>query len=117
MAASTRALLVAFFAVVVAFIGSTIWAQRAARGIDADTLLISRDAAPGIEVMSDLRAELRNLEIETLRGVDVGDAGRVSVVRTRLDALVARAVALPNDPQEATMLGRLQAEMRAFDEA
>src|ERR1700719_4400785 len=92
MGTSTRALLVAFLAVVAAFIGSTIWAQRAARGIDADTLLISRHAAPAIEVLSSARVELRELETLAARSVE-GQATRAEVAesRRRLDDLLARA--------------------------
>jgi len=117
MAASTRALFVSFLAVVAAFIGSTIWAQQVARRIDEDALLISRAAAPGIEVMSGLRAELRALELEVLRAADTGEGARVNDSRIRIDALMARALALPSDARESRLLGRLQAEMRALDVA
>lgn len=117
MGTSSRALLVAFFAVVTAFIGSTIWTQRSAREIDADVLLISRDAAPGIEALSNLRAELRRLELEAIRAVDTRDASQVADARSRIDALMAKAVLLPNTPYESERLGRLQADLRAFDEA
>ena len=56
----------AFLAVIAAFTASTVWVGRSARSIDADALLISRDAAPGIEVLSNLRAEMRTLEIYRL---------------------------------------------------
>ncbi len=54
--ATTRVLALAFVAIVTAFIGSTILVQRSARAIDVYALRISRDAAPGIQVVSDLRA-------------------------------------------------------------
>jgi signal transduction histidine kinase len=117
MGTSTRALLVAVLAVVGAFIGSTIWVTRVARAIDADALLISRDAAPGIELLSRLRAEIRNLEVEVLRGVDTHETQRVDAARRRIDALLSQVMALPTDPREAKLLGNLTAEMRAFDEA
>ncbi|MFN2546108.1 MAG: ATP-binding protein [Myxococcales bacterium] len=117
MAASSRALVIAFLAVIGAFTASTIWVGRSARSIDADSILISRDAAPGIEVLSNLRAEMRTLEIEVLRAVDTRDPSRVAAARSRIDSLLSRALALPNDPREAELLGRLQAELRAFDEA
>jgi len=109
--------LAAFLAVVAAFTASTVWVGRSARSIDADALLISRDAAPGIEVLSNLRAEMRTLEIEALREVDSQDPVQVANSRARIDALIARALALPNDAFEAGLLGRLQADLRAFDEA
>src|SRR5207248_11302601 len=96
MATSSRALLVAFLAVAAAFIGSTIWAQRAARDIDTEALFISRDAAPGIETLSDLRAELRTLELEAGRAVATRDGIEVAQARSHIDTLMARALALPN---------------------
>ena len=117
MATSSRALLVAFCAVVLAFIGSTLWAQHAAQAIDQDALLISRDAAPGIEALSSLRAEMRHLEVEAFRALDTRDGAPVAQTRGRIDVLMARALALPNSPYESERLGRLQADLRAFDEA
>ena len=117
MATSSRALLVAFFAVVGAFIGSTIWAQRVGRDIDADALLISRDAAPGIEVLSSLRAELRHLELEAIHAVETHDGEQVAQSRARIDGLMAQALALPSAPRETERLRRLQSDLRAFDEA
>src|SRR5438270_10169711 len=117
MATSSRALLVAFLAVAAGFIGSTIWAQRAARDIDREALFISRDAAPGIETLSDLRAELRTLELEAGRALDARDGSEVAQVRAHIDALMARALALPNAPFELERLGKLQSDLRMFDEA
>ena len=117
MTASSRALLIAVLAAVAAFTASTVWVGRSARSIDEDALFISRDAAPGIEVLSNLRAELRTLEVEVLRSIDSLDAAPVQQSRGRIDALVARAVALPNDAHEASLLGKLQSDLRTFDEA
>src|SRR5947199_1771209 len=115
---STGVLLAAFLAVVVAFIGSTIGAQRATRGIDEDAVMISRDAAPGIETLSDLRAELREMESMVIRSVSGRQPeDRVAGSRARVDALLAKALALPIDAAEASLFGKLQVELRAFDEA
>src|SRR5512140_1142371 len=97
MATSTRALVVAFLAVVAAFVASTFWVQVQAEGIDADTLLISRDAAPGGQVISDLRAELRDLEARVNRGVAGRDHSMDEIAdsRRRVDELLGRALALP----------------------
>src|SRR3954469_672319 len=96
MATSSRALLVAFFAVVAAFIGSTILAQRAAQTIDEEAVFISRDAAPGIATLSDLRAELRSLEAGVASAVETRDPSGVTQSRARIDRLMAQALALPN---------------------
>src|SRR3954468_13647452 len=91
MTASTRVLAVAFVAVVGAFIGSTVLVQRSARVIEIDAAAISRDAAPSVQVLSDLRAEIRELQTRVMRAV----AGReglpsppeVAQSRRRVDEL------------------------------
>ena len=119
MIASTRALALAFVAVVAAFIGSTILVQNAARVIDVDAVRISRDAGPGIQLVSDLRAELRELQADVIRAV----AGHqmkdddIAQSRRRVDNLVEQAVKLPTDPLEAVLLGKLHSAIRSFDEA
>ncbi|HZX64727.1 MAG TPA: hypothetical protein VFE76_05005, partial [Myxococcales bacterium] len=55
-------LIAAFTAVVLAFVGSTMVSQRAAREVRDLSLRISRDTAPGIESMATLRAEVRRVE-------------------------------------------------------
>jgi signal transduction histidine kinase len=118
MGTSTRILAVAFVAVVAAFIGATILVQRESRVIDADAVLISRDAAPGIHVISDLRVELREMQTRVLRFVESGAPGAdVADSRRRLDDLLEQAVALPADAREALLLGKLHSAVRAFDEA
>lgn len=119
MATSTRALVAAFLAVVAAFVGSTFWVQVQAEGIDADTLLITRDAAPGVQVISDLRAELRELEARVIRGV-AGHArfnDEIAQSRKRVDDLLGRALELPTSPEEAALFARLHSDIRSFDEA
>src|SRR4051812_50135151 len=119
MATSTRALVVAFLAVVAAFVGSTWWVQLQARDIDADTLLISRDAAPGVEVISDLRSELRELQGRVIRGI-IGrqrSADEVAESRRRGGDLLARALALPPDRGETPPLVPLPSRIPALDPA
>jgi len=118
MGTSTRILAVAFVAVAAAFIGSTILVQRESRVIDADALLISRDAAPGIQVISDLRVEVREMQARLLRVIESGaSSGDVADSRRRLDHLLEQAVALPTDASEALLLGKLHSAVRTFDEA
>jgi signal transduction histidine kinase len=118
MTASTRVLAVAFVAVVGAFIGSTVLVQRSSREIEVDAAAISRDTAPSVQILSDLRAEIRELQTRVMRVV----AGRgespdqVAESRRRLDELLERAVALPTDYSEAVMMGKLHTAIRAFDE-
>ena len=118
MGTSTRILAVAFVAVVAAFIGSTILVQRESRVIDADATLISRDAAPGIQVISNLRVELREMQTRALRVIESGAPGAdMADSRRRLDQLLEQAVGLPTDAHEALLLGKLHSAVRAFDEA
>jgi len=64
-------------------------------------------AAPGIQVSADLRSELRELQALVLRTVD--DLSTPDDVRTRsaVDKLLSRPWALPTDPPEAVLLGKL----------
>jgi signal transduction histidine kinase len=118
MTASTRVLAVAFVAVVGAFIGSTILVQRSARVIEVDAAAISRDAAPSVQLISDLRAEIRELQARVGRVASgrATAADDVAESRRMVDKLLERAVALPTDSNEAAMLGKLHSAIRAFDE-
>jgi signal transduction histidine kinase len=117
MGTSTRWLAVSFLAVVATFIGSTVLVQHQAREIDAEAALISRDAAPGIQVISDLRGELREMQSRVWRAV-IGrrSPDEVGASRQRVDQLLEAAVALPTDAPEAVLLGKLHSAIRAYDE-
>src|SRR3989442_13224135 len=105
MGTSTRILAVAFVAVVAAFIGSTILVQRESRVIDADATLISRDAAPGIQGISNLRVELREMQTRALRVIESGAPGaEVADFRRRADQLPGQAVRPPTDSPPALLL-------------
>lgn len=118
MGTSTRILVVAFVAVVAAFIGSTVLVQHQAREIDAEAARIARDIGPGIQVISDLRAEVRELQAHVFRTVEIGGSPEeVAAARRRVDLLLEQAVALPTDGAEALLLGKLHSAVRAFDEA
>jgi len=118
METSTRWLLISFVAVVATFIGSTVLVQHQAREIDAEAARISRDAAPGIQVISDLRGEVREMQARVVRAV-VGRRAPEAVAesRQRGDQLLEQAVALPTEPAEAALLGKLTSAIRAYDEA
>jgi len=118
MHTSTRSLVIAFVAVVAAFIGSTVLVQHQAGEIDDEAARIARDIGPGIQVISDLRAEVRELQARVFRSVEVGGSeGEVAQARRRVDVLLEQAVALPTDAPEAVLLGKLHSAVRAFDEA
>jgi signal transduction histidine kinase len=119
MAPPVRALAVALFLVIGAFVGSTLWSQRASRGIDEDALFISRDAAPGASLVSRARADMRDLQAEVARTV----AGRpvdpklIDDLRARRDDAMAKAIALPTDQREAELFVVLRSALRNFDAA
>jgi signal transduction histidine kinase len=110
-------MLAATLVVVAAFIGSTIWSQHQAHGIDGDALLISRNAAPAIALLSNARAELRDLETRVIRTIDGKPSGPVDVAtsRKRVDDLLAQVDA--DTDEETKLLTQLRSAVRAFDEA
>src|SRR4051812_1799431 len=113
-------LIAAFTAVVLAFVGSTMVSQRAAREVRDLSLRISRDTAPGIESMATLRAEVRRVET-LVRGAGEQAGGdldkQIADARHQLDSAQLRFQALPLSPEERAIFPRLVANMRAFDEA
>jgi signal transduction histidine kinase len=114
-------LVAAFTAVVLAFVGSTMVSQRAAREVRDLSLRIARDAAPGIESMATLRAEVRRIET-LVRGageqVDGDLEGEIAEARRQLDGALLRFQALPPmSDAERAIFPRLLANVRAFDEA
>lgn len=118
MGTSTRILVVAFVAVVAAFIGSTLLVQHQAQTIDEEAARISRDIGPGIQVVSDLRAEVREVEETVSRAVETGGlSDEVAQARRRVDVLLEQALALPTDGPEAVLLAKLHGAVRTFNEA
>src|SRR3954468_6953397 len=113
-------LIAAFAAVVLAFVGSTMVSQRAAREVRNLSLRISRDTAPGIESMATLRAEVRRVQT-LVRGAGEQAGGglgkQIAGARHQLDSAQLRFQALPLSPEERAIFPRLVANMRAFDEA
>jgi signal transduction histidine kinase len=103
--------------VVAAFIGSTIWSQRQAHSIDEDALLISRNSAPAISLLSDARAELRDLETRVIRTIDGRPVGPIDVATSRrqVDDLLSQVRA--DEGEETRLFAKLRFALRAFDEA
>src|SRR5207237_8248104 len=98
--------------------GPPILVQRESRVSAADARQISHDAAPGSQVVSDLRVEVREMQARLLRVIEGGaPSADVPDSRRRLDHLLVQAVALPTDAPEALLLGKLHSAVRAFDEA
>ena len=114
-------LVAAFTAVVLAFVGSTMVAQRAAREVRDLSLRISRDAAPGIETMATVRSEVRRIEA-LVRGEDERPGkdieAEIADARQKLDRAQLRFQALPPmSDAERAVFPRLLAAVRAFDES
>jgi len=113
-------LVAAFTAVVLAFVGSTVVAQGAARKVRDLSLAISRDAAPGIEAMATVRSEVRRIEA-LVRGEDERP-GRdvepeIADARKKLDRAQLDFQALHMSDAERAIFPRLVATVRAFDES
>jgi len=119
MALPGRALAVALLLVIGAFVGATIWSQRASHSIDDDALFISRDAAPGAALVSNFRADMRDLQSEVARIVAgrPGDLERIESLRARRDDSLAKALTLPKDEHETDLFVELRASLRGFDAA
>src|SRR2546425_12923436 len=119
MTTSIRVLAVAFVAVVAAYFGAMLLVQRSVRVIDTDAARISRDAAPDIRVISNLRAELREMHALVIEAIEGDDEARDEVDDSRrsVDNLLAQAAALPTDEREAALLGKLRSALRAFEQA
>lgn len=113
--ASGRVLAAAFLAAVLAFIGSTLVAQRANQRASEEALAISRSAAPEIEALATTRARLRLLETRVLRRVGGELQAEVSSARVELEESLERDRSLVSTPEERLALGRLQAAVLAFD--
>ena len=113
--------LVAFAAVALAFVASTMVAQRAAREVGAQAAFIARDAAPGLASMAGVRGEIRRLQAIVTRQAAIGplptDKAAIDDTRHNLDARLADFGKLPTSTEELTLLNALQADIRGFDEA
>jgi signal transduction histidine kinase len=115
------ALFVAFAAVVLAFVGSTVVSQRASREVRDLSIAISRDTAPGFSAMASIRAELRRVQSLVQQRAAGGPAAdiepRVADARRALDDALATYQSLPMTPDELALLRALQGEVRGLDEA
>jgi len=112
--ATGPAMSAAFLAVVMAFIGSTVWSQRANQRASDAALAISKDVVPEIELIADTRARLRLLEARVLRRV-AGEESEVPAARAHLDQSLLRSRALLTTENERDGFDRVQAAVQAFE--
>jgi len=114
-------LVAAFSAVVLAFVGSTVVAQGAARQVRDLSVRISRDAAPGIEAMAELRSEVRRIEALVRREDERPVEDLESEIADARDKLIRAQVRFHDLPTmsdaERAIFPRLLASVRAFDES
>lgn len=113
--------LIAFAAVALAFVVSTVVSQRASREVGGLAAFIARDAAPGLAYMAGVRGEVRRLQSIVTRqaalGPAPGDKAAIDDTRRSLDARLAEYATLPASAEELALLAALQTDLRAFDEA
>ena len=121
MRRDTVSFLIAFAAVALAFVGSTMVSQRAAREVGGLAAFIARDAAPGLASMAGVRGEVRRLQSLVIRqaalGPAPGDKAAIDDTRRSLDARLAEYAKLPASREELALLAALQTDIRGFDEA
>ena len=100
-----RALVTSFTAVVLAYVGSTIFGEVRAGKIEEDALNIQGSAAPSIRRLANARAELRRLQLLVHRALDEGSPAGARLVeigagRSLLDNELAEYQRLPMYPGE-----------------
>src|SRR5207302_4909622 len=121
MRRDSASFLIAFGAVALAFVGSTVVSQRASREVGGLAAFIARDAAPGLASMASVRGEVRRLQSLVTRqaalGPAPGDKAAIDDTRRSLDAQLAEYATLPASREELALLATLQADIRGFDEA
>jgi len=115
-----RALVTSFSAVVLAFVGSTIYSEVRAERIEEDALEIQGNAAPSVRHLAIARAELRRLQLLVHRALEDGSSPRPSLVeigaaRSLLDDELADYQRLPMYPGENEAWQRTRAAIARLD--
>jgi signal transduction histidine kinase len=112
---------VAFAAVAVGFVASTIYGEVRASAIDREAAQIETNALPSVEALAAARAALRHLEVESDRYADeTGDArNRAGTAMDRARADIARQFALEAGtemyPGEATLVSAATRALEDLD--
>jgi signal transduction histidine kinase len=104
--------------IAIAFIASTLIAQRTSVDIDAEALSISAAVAPSIEAISGARTELRHLESVVIRQIEQGTKGSalsedIAAVRRELDLRLSQYVS--DGEKCARLLASFHESIRALD--
>jgi len=120
---SDRTLVLAFCAVVISFVASTIYTEQKTTEVDAAATQIATVAAPGIEQLATLRAEvhqLMQLLTEYVEGASRGSPpDRAQMVESRLKVQqeMRRYLALPSDPEGAELWNEVHRSLKRLDDA
>src|SRR5581483_5249571 len=115
-----RALVTSFTAVVLAFVGSTIYGEVRAGKIEDEALKIQGGAAPSIRRLANARAELRRLQLLVHRALDDGSPAGPRLVeigagRSLLDNELAEYQRLPMYPGEKEAWQDIRAGVARLD--
>jgi signal transduction histidine kinase len=118
---TTRAVLLAFVAVVVSFLASNAYTEVQAAKIDAAAMSIAENAAPSVKHLAATRAEIRGLQ--ALVGDYVndavlghpGDPGRIAEARAELSRDIEAYLMLPVYSDERELWQKVSAELADLD--
>ena len=114
--------LLTLLAIVVFFVGSTLYSQHLARRLDEDAASIAVNASPSIEALSVARGDASQAELAVTRAVeaapDNGATERAAAesALTGLHASLARYLALPFYAGEREHWNEVDQALRAFEE-
>lgn len=120
---SDRALVLAFCAVVISFVASTIYTEHRTTELDWAASQIATVASPGIEQLATIRAEVHDLMQLLTEHVDRASRGapldRAQVVesRRRVDEEVRHYLALPSDAEGEQLWKEVRRSLARLDSA
>ena len=107
-----RTLILSFAAVVLTFVGASLYGEYRASEIERDALSIQSNAAPSIHRLANARAELRRLQLLVHRALDEGVTSRrtleIAAGRALLDDEIAEYQRLPMYSRETDVWQSVQ---------
>ena len=114
-----RTLILSFAAVVLSFVGATVYGEHRAGEIEDAALSIHGNAAPSIRRLANARAELRRLQLLVHRALDEGVTSRraleIETGRALLDEQIAEYHRLPMYPGEAAVWQSVESALAGMD--
>jgi signal transduction histidine kinase len=115
--------LVAISAIIAAFIATLVYTQYRLRHIDDQASEILKNALPSVEILSQLRSELRRMGSHLDHYVDGGNGGSgepreaVRAARRAVDDILVEYEALPFFPGEVELFAEALRHLALFDES